>query len=177
MFLQGSEILFAFTDKLPRGYPDPPILLSGAQSLDEKHHEYLLLKHNDSIQKVFEIRFKSFTGPYKEAAIFNKLVVVGHYQFLYLFDLVSNTSIVRSEMSGYFGHLYVNDNQLFVSDARSVYCFDSRGKMIWKNSGLGIDGVFISAFDEEKIHGSGQWDPPDGWRDFILNRINGYPVR
>jgi len=177
MFLQGSEILFAFTDKLPRGYADTPILLSGAQSIDEKNREYLLLKQNDTIQKVFEIRFKAFAGPNKEAVIFNKLLVVGHYQFLYLFDLVSDTSMVRSELSGYFGHLYVNNNQLFVSDARSVYCFDSRGKMTWKNSGLGIDGVFISDFDKEKIHGSGQWDPPDGWRDFVLNRDSGYQIR
>jgi hypothetical protein len=172
-----SEILFAFTETLPPGYRDQPILISGEESVKEKNCEYLLLKQNDSIQKVLEIRFMACAGPYKEALIFNNLLVVGHYEFLYLFDLVSNTAIVRSQMAGYFGHLYVNDNQLFVSGASAIYCFDSRGKMIWKNSNLGIDGVFISDFDKDKIVGSGQWDPPGGWRDFILDRSTGYHIR
>jgi len=167
-----SEILFAFSKKLPDSF-NKPIIISGPDSANDPNHEYILLKENDIIQKVFEIKYLTSGGPYKEALIFYKLLVVGHYQFLYLYDLMDNSNILRLELYGYFGHLYIHDNKLFVADAGGIYCLNNKGKIIWKNESLGIDGVFISKFDEGKIYGSGEWDPPGGWRDFILDKNNG----
>jgi len=44
-----------------------------------------------------------------------------------------------------------------------------QGEIIWVNNSLGIDGVIIEKFDTDKIYGSGEWNPPGGWRDFVLD--------
>ena len=36
-----------------------------------------------------------------------------------------------------------------------------------------MDGVIIHDFYENKILGSGEWDPPGGWRDFTLDKQTG----
>ncbi|HEV8286074.1 MAG TPA: hypothetical protein VGQ09_17315 [Chitinophagaceae bacterium] len=176
MSYSNSEILFAFTEKLPQEYSHNPIVISGPDSMNQPNHEYLLLKENDTIEKVFEIKHLVSSGPYKEAVLFNNLLAVGHYDFLYLYDLIHNFNILRLELHGYFGHLYINNNRLFVADAGAIYCFDDKGKIIWKNESLGIDGVYISEFDDKKIYGSGEWDPPGGWKDFVLDINSGRAV-
>ena len=176
MALQDSEILFAFTKKVPGDYHELPVLISGKESANEKGHEFVLLKQNDKIQKVFEIRYSTSGGPYKEAVIFNNLLIVGHYQFVYIYDLLQNNTILSMEISGYFGHIYIDGDKFYVSDAGCIYCFNNRAKLLWRNNTLGIDGVFISDFTDHEINGSGQWDPPDGWRDFILDKETGFKI-
>jgi hypothetical protein len=173
MSYSNSEILFAFTEKLPNEFTGTPVVISGQGSIEEPKREYLLLKEHDTIQNVFEIKYLSSSGPYKEAMLLNNLLAVGHYQFLYLYNIIDNVSILRLELYGYFGHLYIHDKKLFAADAGKIYCFNDQGKLIWKNESLGIDGVYISKFEDKKIYGSGEWDPPGGWRDFILDKNNG----
>ena len=177
MSLTDSEVLFAFTKEFPAEYHGNPILISGEDSIKQDHHEYLLLKHRDVIQKVFKIKYLSTVGSSKEARVLNNLLAVGHYQFIYLFNLALNSVILNLELRGYFGHMYSNDNKLFMTDASGVYCFDDKGKLTWENRNLGIDSVYISDFDNEKIYGSGEWNHPEGWRDFILDKRNGYIIR
>jgi hypothetical protein len=60
-----------------------------------------------------------------------------------------------------------------VTDAGGLYCINKSGGITWKNANLGIDGVIINDIMDGKIHGSGEWDPPGGWRDFILEEDTG----
>jgi hypothetical protein len=72
-------------------------------------------------------------------------------------------------MSGYFGHLYVYQNHLYVCDADSLFCIGWNGSIVWKATGLGIDGVVVEDFSEDRISGIGEWDPPGGWKHFELD--------
>jgi hypothetical protein len=177
MTSQEPEIFLAFTNKIPTGHTESAILISGKESVNEKGQEFLLLKQNDKIQKVFEIKYTTYGGPYKEAVVFNNLLIVGHYQFVYIYDLLQNNGILRMEVSGYFGHIYIDGDKFYISDASGIYCFNGTGRVVWRNTQLGIDGVFISDFNNTEITGSGQWDPPDGWNDFILDKETGYKIR
>jgi hypothetical protein len=76
-------------------------------------------------------------------------------------------------LDGYFGHLYVNENLLYVTSSRSIYCIDDKGNLIWRNGSLGTDGILIERFSENKIYGSGEYDPPGGWRDFVIDITTG----
>jgi hypothetical protein len=60
-----------------------------------------------------------------------------------------------------------------VTDAAKLYCINDKGKIIWKNDHLGIDGVIIDSFSKDKIYGSGEWDPPGGWKDFVIDLKTG----
>ena len=126
---------------------------------------------------VFEIRYEYHCSSFKEALIVDTILAVGHEEHFYLFDLTTNTNILRLKMNGYFGHLYLNDNYFYVADAGGLYCIDKFGKTRWENSNLAIDGVIVNNITDNKIFGSGEWDPPGGWRDFTLDKHSGVSVQ
>jgi hypothetical protein len=168
-----QEILLIFTDKIPEAFKKEPVLISGTSSRSEPNREYILAKQKDTIAEVFEIRFQAFCSPFNQVILFHSLLAAGHHEYLYLFSLRTNENIVRMEMQGYFGHFYLNNDKLFVTDAGGMYCFGKSGGLVWKNLNLGIDGVIINEFIDGKILGSGEWDPPGGWEDFILDEETG----
>jgi hypothetical protein len=164
---------FNFVDKINDDLKLQPILISGHDSLKLNEEEYLILVQTGNERVCFKIMYECHFSPFKEATIIENLLAVGHEAFFYLFDLKTKMNILRLEMDGYFGHLY-SDNELFyVTDACGVYCIDKNASILWQNKNLGIDGVLIHDFKIENIFGSGEWDPPGGWIDFILHKQTG----
>jgi len=47
------------------------------------------------------------------------------------------------------------------------------GELLWKTGQLGIDGVLVHKVSPTRIEGSGEWDPPGGWRPFVLTPTTG----
>ncbi|BCZ45775.1 hypothetical protein psyc5s11_18420 [Clostridium gelidum] len=47
---------------------------------------------------------------------------------------------------------------------------------MWTAEILGIDGVLVNNFDGERIYGAGEYDPPGGWVDFVINSRTGKRV-
>jgi len=160
---------FDFVSTLPAAFKGIPVVISGTGSLNFRGVEYLILTGDDPVQHVFEIRFDYHCSPFKEALLIDDVLAVGHEGCFYLYDLVQNVNLTTIEMDGYFSNLYSYGNRVFVTSARSVYCFEKQGLLIWKNNNIGIDGVLIEKFTDHQIYGSGEWDPPGGWRDFVLD--------
>lgn len=162
-------------------YPDtiPDIaeaeVISGEASFHFCNAEYLLAKNGDE-KRTFKILYECHYSPFKEAAIKDNLLFVGHEGFFYLYDLKAKRSLLILKMNGYFGHLYLDNNYLFVADAEGLFCIDNTGEIIWHNYNLGIDGVIIQTFTEDKIYGNCEWDPPGGWRDFVLDKRTGKSI-
>jgi hypothetical protein len=48
--------------------------------------------------------------------------------------------------------------------------------VLWHNGELGVDGVMIHDFQENKIYGTGEWSPPSGWEEFVLELDTGKPA-
>jgi hypothetical protein len=88
-----------------------------------------------------------------------------------MFDLISDSCIQRMEVSGYFGQCYLDNNMFYIADANGLTCIDRKGKISWRQNNLGIDGVIIETISNNLIFGKGEWDPPNGWRDFKLNKL------
>ena len=160
---------FSFRDHLPDCAHLSPVIISGHESYELPYKEFILQHEGEQINGIYEIRYLTSGGPYKDVIEFGNFLVVGHYQFVYFYDLVNCFNTIRLEVDGYFGHIYINDEVLYIADSGCLRCYNKNGKLVWCNTNLGIDGVFISDFTNEFIHGSGQWDPPDGWRDFKLD--------
>ena len=150
-----------------------PILISGEASLNMWNAAYIKCEEDDEIKAVFEIRYDYHCGPFKQVMIENNILAVGYEQFFYLFNLTENKSLVVLGMHGYFGNLYHNGNFFYVADAGGLHCINNTGTIIWHNKSLGIDGVIINDFADTVITGQGEWDPPGGWRDFILDKQTG----
>ncbi|UPT66264.1 MAG: hypothetical protein M0D57_17570 [Sphingobacteriales bacterium JAD_PAG50586_3] len=133
----------------------------------------MLVAENGEYTHAFEIRFEYHCSPFKEAAIIDNVIGVGHEARFYMLNLADNKLLCKLEVDGYFGHIYTNNGLFYVADASYLHCINTKGEAVWKSNPLGIDGVIVEDFDETFISGAGEWDPPDGWRDFKLDLVTG----
>jgi hypothetical protein len=163
---------FSFSATIPNDLNSDPILISGSDSFNLSQEEYLIIGTDGNIS-VFKIKYAFHCSPFKQAQISGNFLIVGHENYFYVFGLLNRINVLRMEMSGYFGHLYVENNLCYVADANGLYCIELKGNILWENSNLGIDGVIINRFDEDNIYGEGEWDPPGGWRPFTLEKKTG----
>ena len=166
-----------FTDSIPEEFKKQALLISGEESTKWSNVEYLVLKDDDTIKMAFQIRFDAHCSPFKDVILHNSLLAVGHQGHFYLYDLLENASVSVLQVDGYFGHLYINENLFYVTGSGSIYCIDEKGNLIWKNSSLGVDGILIEVFNENRIYGSGECDPPGGWQDFVLDKATGELIK
>ncbi|WBS01701.1 hypothetical protein OU994_26100 [Pseudoduganella sp. SL102] len=103
------------------------------------------------------------------------IAYIGFGRFVFVVD-ISRNDIRRHELDGYFGHLYDTSDLEHLDDriavlaasASELLAFDRTGNLLWKQSGLGIDGVVLHHAGLDRIGGEGEWDPPGGWRPFTL---------
>lgn len=162
---------YQFLNTAPIDTPESLILISGMGSDNFPLSTYLLITQEQQL-RVFLIKHEQYVGPFQTAMLIDKVLIVGSDDHFYLFDTVDNKSLLVLRLEGYFGHIYY-DHDIFVTDAGSVYRIALSGTLIWRNNNLGIDGVVIEEMTENSIHGSGDWDPPGDWHDFILDRATG----
>lgn len=158
-----------FVDLLPENYTEQPILISGSSSIQHSEKQYLSLNQGNGIFKIYEIRYQYQCSPFNRAKLIGDIIVIGHEEHFYLFNMTQNSNFINLKLSGYFGHFYEYDDLIYVADANDLYCLNLLGEIKWQTKNLGIDGVLISKFTESNIFGSGEWDPPGGWEDFILD--------
>lgn len=166
-------MIYTFADEIPADIPTEPLLISGANSSSFDGKEFLLLHQNDDRIIVFEIRYEYHCSPFKAAILADHVLAVGHEGFFYLFNISTGKSLLSLKLSGYFGSLYLDSHLFYVADADGITCINKQGEILWDNHQLGIDGVLIESFTENKISGTGQWDPPGGWRKFMIEKETG----
>ncbi|HWK03758.1 MAG TPA: hypothetical protein VNS58_09005 [Puia sp.] len=166
-----------FAPNLPADYRKGPIVISGEASLPYPAQEYILGWEGEECVAIYEIRYNAHTDPFKEAGFLGSLLGAGHEEYFYLFDTKAWENRLTLPMEGYFGHLYVADDRFYVADAYGLYCIDKTGTVCWHNDKLGIDGVCVNRFDGPHLFGEGEWDPPGGWRDFVLDKQTGELVQ
>jgi hypothetical protein len=109
---------------------------------------------------------------FKAAALWKGFAAIGFGERLYLVNLDSQ-QVLEFSLDGYFGQLQVNDNQLLVASAQNVIALDPSGAKLWQSAELGIDGVVLHEANANEIRGSGEWDPPGGWKEFRLSASTG----
>ena len=147
-------------------------VISGAISNHFNGTEYLVVRNREQ-KRAFKIFYEYHCSPFKEAAIVDNLLLVGHEEHFYLYDLTANHNILVLKMNGYFGSFYIDKYNLFVADANGIFRINMNGAILWYSEYLGIDGVIIGKISETEIQGSGEMDPPGGWKDFIIDKKTG----
>lgn len=166
-----------FTDTIPNDSTLNPVLISGSKSTCYTNQQFLRLIEGNTLTSLYEIKYDVHCSPFKEALLIDNLLAVGHEEHFYLFDIKTNQNIVRFAVSGYFGHLYYEKELFYIADACSLHCIDRDGKIRWTNAELGIDGVIVHEFTDNKILGSGEFDPPGGWIDFSIDKATGIKTK
>lgn len=113
-----------------------------------------------------------FSGPFTQVVTWKNFIVLGWNDRVHLVNPVT-CEVISIQCDGYFGHLYPVGDRLLIADASRLVCINERGEQIWKNAGLGIDGVVVDDVQDSVIVGQGEWDPPGGWKPFRLSLASG----
>ena len=111
--------------------------------------EYLVI--DTGAKSLFEIICEYHCGPFKEIIISDNTLSVGFEENFYMYDLAANTDILNIKLNGYFGHLYLHDDNFYVADAGGLFCIIKSGTTLWNNKNLAMDGVIIHDFFENKL--------------------------
>ena len=107
-------------------------------------------------------------------------VYIGYGQHVIVFE-PEHERFALHPLDGYFGHLYVAADLetsesafgLLAASASELLRFDDHGQLLWRRSGLGIDGVLVDSISQGAVLGRGEWDPPGGWRPYRLQLNSG----
>jgi len=76
----------------------------------------------------------------------------------------------------YFCHILCDHDYLLVCSGQRVFRIGSDGRVLWKSTNVGLDGVIAHDVSTGVVHGSGEWDPPGGWRPFVLSLATGEAI-
>lgn len=112
---------------------------------------------------------------FQKSIIWLSWVVVGYGNCVHLIS-INDEAAKTVVLDDYFGNLYPYDDFLLVASGRSLIKFDVDGQIVWRNDGLGIDGVIVHCVFNDIISGEGEWDPPGGWRLFQISLETGKSI-
>lgn len=161
---------YRFQPSIPIDYKGHPTLISSGNSPHADQSVYLIINEDecDYNERVFEIKFE-YSSTFSGALLVDDLLAIGYENFFCLFDIASNEVVLWLEMEWYFGYLYYNNDTFYVADASKILSIMRDGTIIWQSDVVGFDGVVIDKFTDDNIYGQGEYDPPGGWKDFILD--------
>ncbi len=108
----------------------------------------------------------------REAVGCDSTLVVGCGSSLYLVD-VATAAVTALDLEDYFVQLKLVDRSIIVATARRLHCITLAGSPVWKTEMIGLDGVLVESDADGVIAGSGEWDPPGGWRPFKVSLSTG----
>lgn len=120
---------------------------------------------------------------FRDVRCVGELVYIGYGQQVAVFFTTTET-LASHPLDGYFGHLFTALDlsspdlglSVLVASASELLRFDN-GQLLWRKSGLGVDGVVIQRVRDGRIFGEGEWDPPGGWKPFQLHIDSGEVCR
>jgi len=112
---------------------------------------------------------------FSEAAVWRGWLVIGFEARCYLVRL-SDKLLSTLSFPRFFCHLYPGDDYLLLTSASQVVRIEPDGVMLWASEAVGVDGVVVTDFDVERIHGEGEGDPPGGGRAFIVDARTGQRI-
>jgi hypothetical protein len=156
-------------------------LLENEKSLSEDLPHIHLGELEDKERECYLVKYKGL--PYikislhYEHTIFKSVEIqksafFGFAEDLYIVNL-EKVSVQKFPMRGYFSKLYTSPEGVLAASASDLLRFDSHGNLIWASFDLGIDGVLVEEWDGPFIRIEGEWDPPGGWRDAVINAETG----
>lgn len=112
---------------------------------------------------------------FKDAIVWRKHVFLGFGNGVYVIEpnLRSASKIDLGGTMRYFGAFYVGEDYLLAASAEALLRLAPDGSVLWKAPRLGLDGVVVHSIESGTIKGEGEWDPPGGWKPFVLQLDSG----
>ena len=109
---------------------------------------------------------------FTEVQVWAKSIAIGWGEHFYLVDPATRRT-ADILLGSYFGQIYAEESHLLVASAERLFCVSPNGNLLWRSDQLGIDGVVVERVTDTVIEGEGEWDPPGGWRPFLISLRDG----
>ncbi|HKO82889.1 MAG TPA: hypothetical protein VJU78_20925 [Chitinophagaceae bacterium] len=138
--------------------------------------EFVLIYKNGTPVLQLGIHLYYHCSPFRQIEFWKGFVAIGLEDVFILFNITSGAQLVN-KCSGYFGHIYIEDENIYIATADEVMCYNDKPSLKWMSDTLGIDGVIITEIGQTFLKGSGQHDPPDGWNDFVITKETGKIIK
>ncbi len=151
--------------------------LFGINPHSEIDCEFVQVKNASTLETIINLKVESDYSPiFKQSEVVDGIVIIGYGNRFSIFDLKKKKINAKLSFGGYFSSFKVDNGEIFIATASEVINLNFQGIEKWKAYNIGIDGVVISKITETEIIGTGEWDPPDGWKSFKLNRKTGKKI-
>lgn len=116
-----------------------------------------------------------------EAICWKEWIAVGCCNLVHLVPLNSgdSLSIPISELNDfgdYFSGFWCEHGFMLVMAGCGLVRIEPNGCVRWRNHRLGLDGIELKSVSEISIKGSGEWDPPGGWKPFQVSTTTGFEM-
>ncbi len=143
-------------------------------SHSEINCEFVNVKNASTLEPLINLKITSDYPPtFKQSEVVDTMLIVGYGNRFSIFGLKKKEIKVQLSFDGYFGSFKVDHGEIFITTDAEIINLNLQGIKNWETNHLGIDGVIISQITETEIIGSGEWDPPSGWKSFVLDRKTG----
>jgi hypothetical protein len=111
---------------------------------------------------------------FEDAILWRGNLIIGFGSWVHAIPVATRKAI-SFDVDPYFGHIYPTADYLLIASGVSLYRMEPDCSLLWESPRLGIDGVVVHEAGPQSVRGDGEWDPPGGWRPFLLSANDGKP--
>jgi hypothetical protein len=162
------------------GWRDCDSLIASGGGTGSSIAAHVGIEHADGNRTRIDVYASAGYPGFQEVRGSDGIAYLGYGDYVFVID-VQGQRVAAHCVDAYFGHLYSAGEigasgasyAMLAASGSELLAFSRDGKLLWKRDGLGLDGVVVHDGTGERIAGSGEWDPPGGWRDFLLNAADG----
>lgn len=116
-----------------------------------------------------------YSTTFKVAIIWKNYIAIRFCDLFYLIDIDTH-SYKNTKVDGYFGYIFPYDEFILVATCFNILCFKKNCTMLWSSDKLEFDRVLVYDIDCKYIYEVGEYDPPGGWEDFVIDCKTGKRV-
>lgn len=109
---------------------------------------------------------------FEEALVWHGWVAIGFGEQVHLVSLADHR-LHSHYLGSYFGSFHAGNDYLLAASAERLFRVGQTGELVWTTLPLGLDGVLVHGVEAGVITGSGEWDPPGGWKPFNVDLSTG----
>jgi len=124
------------------------------------------------VARVEVFGFKPRAAGFERCLVWHEIVLVGLGDHVHMV-CISDRSTRTLSLGSYFCDFAATDRYLLIASGERLVRIDQERTVVWTSEQLGADGVLVLEASPAVIRGLGEWDPPGGWREFVLDAGSG----
>ena len=103
----------------------------------ENQFEFVLIYKNGSLVHQLGISLNYHGLPFRQIEFWKEFIVIGIEDIFILFNMISGVQVVN-KCPGYFGRIDVNNENIYISTASNIICYNDKPALRWVSDTVAI---------------------------------------